>query len=166
MSKIDNEYVKDLYFFYITLALIPALDKIPLTKLRVSDIHILQQLSKAANHDGICILLGVDIYYRNLISLHVLADLKSKPKLSFAESPDSAIYIGNSVSPRLVVKVLRRMSRRYKALKPLSYQTYEGGDDFVPKDELIRGNAMMKYKHELFMYDHDMHHTLIPADYK
>jgi len=166
MSKVTKVRPEDLSFFYNTLELIPVLNETPLTELRVSDIYILQRLSKAANHDGICIVLGVDFYYRNLIALRLLADLKSKPKLPFSESPKSAIYIGNNVSPELVVKILRDTSRRYTSLNPPPYQKYEDGDASVPNDEFVKENAVTKYEHEMFMRDYGMHHISIPIDYK
>lgn len=166
-----NEF-DDLAFFYYTLESLNYLDEIPLTTLEELDIDMPQRISKAAHFDGVMLLLAVDHYDKNLVVGNFSPDRQSKPLLPFSESPDSAIYISNAADIDEVIGTLRSMSERYSSLNPPPFQKYDdddgpGGDIHkVTVEEFLRGNLQAKYKHELFMRDHGIHHTVIPSGYK
>lgn len=163
---------EDTAFFYYTLQSIYYLEEIPIAELREADIDMLQRISKAANYDGLMLLLSVDFHDKNLVVGSYCPDRQSKPLPSFTESPDSAIYISNEADPEKALRKLQEMSERYNLLDAPPFQKYAHDDETehsnwtVPIDELIEGNAKSKYEHEVFMRDYGMHQTVIPADYK
>ncbi|MGJ9417683.1 hypothetical protein ACHAC9_07955 [Massilia sp. CMS3.1] len=166
-----NEF-DELAFFYYTLQAMNHLDEIPIASLEELDIDMLQRLSKAAHFDGIMVTLAVDSYDKNLIVGAFAPDRRSKPLLPFAESPDSAIYISNVADIDEVIKKLKQMSERYSTSNPPIFQKYNdedgpGGDiHTVTVEEYLHGNLQAKHKHEIFMRDIGMHHTVIPLGYK
>jgi hypothetical protein len=166
MPIILREQLAGVTHFYDAIKAMPALDEIPISKIRSNDISLLQRLSKNAMHQGICIVLGVNYHDKKLVAMHFLPDLKSNPKPSFADSPDSAIYIDNSADPEYVVSCLRGISNTYDSLEAPKYQIYDDGDETVPRDELIKKNARSKYEHEKFMRKYAMHLLSIPFEYK
>src|SRR5690348_3350325 len=96
---ISLKELEDTAFFYYTLQSIYYLEEIPIAELRESDINMLQRISKAANYDGLMLLLSVDFHDKNLVVGSYCPDRQSKPLPSFTESPDSAIYISNEADP-------------------------------------------------------------------
>ena len=166
MSITLREQLVGVALFYDAIKAIPVLNEIPISEIRSDDILLLQRLSKEAAHQGICIVLGVNYHDKKLVAMHFLPDLKSNPKPSFANSPDSAIYIDNSADPEYVVLCLRGISKTYDSLNPPKYQIYDDGDETVPRDEFIKENAISKYEHEKFMRRYFMHFHSIPFGYK
>lgn len=166
MSINLREQLVGLALFHDAIKAMPTLDEIPISEIRSDDISLLQCLSKNATHQGICIVLGVNYYDKKLVAMHFLPDLKSNPKPSFADSPDSAIYIDNSADPEYVVSYLRGISNTYDSLKAPKYQIYDDGDETVPRDKFIKENAISKYEHEKFMRKYFMHFHSIPFGYK
>ena len=167
-----SKETEDGVFFYYTLQQIHYLEEIPIAKLEEQDIDMLQRISKAANHDGLLLVLAVDFHDKNLIVDRFCPDKQSKPLLPFYEAPDSVIYISNEVAAYLVVRKLREISERYDLLDAPPFQKHEHDDETenrnwsVPIDDFIHENAVAKCKHELFMRDYGMHQTVIPTDYK
>jgi hypothetical protein len=168
----EREELNDLAFFYYTVQSVYHFDQIPISSLEELDIDMLQRVSKAANFDGIVLILAVDLYDKNLVVGTFSPDRRSKPLLPFSDFPDSAIYISNSADIYEVIEKLKEMSKRYLTLNPLPFKKYNDDDDpggdihKVTVDEFLRGNLQAKYKHELFMRDHGMHQTVIPSGYK
>jgi hypothetical protein len=164
--------LEDTAFFYYTLQSIYHLEEIPIAELRELDIGMLQRISKAANYDGLMLLLSVDFHDQNLVVGSYCPDKKSKPLLPFSESPDSVIYISNDADPEIVFGKLQEISERYNLLDAPSFQKYALDDETehcnwtVPIEELIQENAKLKFEHEVFMRDYGMHQTVIPVDYK
>lgn len=157
---------ENLAFFYYAMLGLEYLKQIPISDLEELDIVIVQRLSKAACHEGVTLLLGVDPFEKNLIVEIYSPDHQSTPLEPFSNAPDSAIYISNEADPRHVKQVLRELSNRYDFLDAPLYQKYDHNDDCVPMEEFLIGNARAKYKHEIFMRDHGMHYTVIPKNYK
>ncbi|WP_323139980.1 hypothetical protein [Massilia phyllosphaerae] len=166
MPIIPREQIAGLALFYDAAKAISTPDEIPILEIRSNDISLLQGLSKNTMHQGVCIVLGVSYQKKKLVAMHFLPDLKSNPKPSFADSPDSAIYIDNNADPEYVVSYLRDISNTYDSLKAPKYQIYDDGDETVPRDELIKENAISKYEHEKFMRKYFMHFHSIPFEYK
>jgi len=168
----NSSELDDVAFFYYTVQAAYHLDQIPISSLEQLDIDMLQRLSKAANFDGIKIILTVDVYEKDLTVASFSPDRQSKPLLSFCESPESAIYMSNSADIDEVIDKLQEMSERYSLSNPPPFHKYNeddgpGGDIYnVRVEEFQRGNREAKYKHEVFMRDHGMHQTVIPSGYK
>jgi hypothetical protein len=164
--------INNLFYFYETVRSHEHLKEIPLSDLEGVDIEFLQKTSVSANFDGLMLTLGVDFCMKKLVVQFISPDRRSKPLLSSAESPDSTIYISKSADPKDVLKTLREISDRYSSLTPPPFDRYNddtgpGGEIHkVPADELPKGNLRAKYKHEIFMRDHNMHEVVIPAGYK
>jgi hypothetical protein len=169
---IKSQEIEDTVFFYYTLQSMHYLEEIPIAKLEEQDIDMLQRISKAANHDGLMLVLAVDFHDKNLIVEKYCPDKQSKPLLPFYNSPDSVIYISNEADPYDVVQKLREISERYDLLDAPPFQKYGHDDETencnwsVPIEDFIHENAKAKCAHELFMRDYGMHQTVIPADYK
>jgi hypothetical protein len=164
--------LEDTVFFYYALQSIYHLEEIPISDLEELDIGMLQRISKAANFDGLMLLLSVDSYDKNLIVGTYCPDRKSIPMPIFTESPDSVIYIDNEADPYEVCKKLQEISERYDLLDAPPFRKYEHDDETencnwtIPVDEFIEENAKAKYAHEVFMRDYGLHQTVIPTDYK
>lgn len=169
---ITPKELEDTAFFHYTIQSMYYLEEIPIAELREQDIDMLQRISKAANYDGLMILLTVDFVDKNLVVESFCPDKQSNPLPSFTESPDSAIYISNKADPTAVFRKLQEISERYDLLDAPPFQQYDHDDDSenynwtVPIDELIQANATSKYKHEVFMRYYGMYQTVIPIDYK
>ena len=169
---ISPKEIEDTAFFYYILQSIHYLEEIPIADLRELDIAMLQRISKAANYDGLMLLLAVDFHDKNLVVGSYCPDRQSKPLLPFSESPDSAIYISNDADPETVFRKLQEISERYDLLDAPPFQKYADDDETencnwtVPIDEFMQENAKSKYEHEVFMRDYGMHQTVIPLDYK
>lgn len=166
MTDEEHKAFKDIAFFYYALIGRTDLQEIPISQLEELDIDLLQRLSKAANHEGVTLLLGVDPKDKSLIVASFGLDHQHKPLEPFSDTPDTAIYISNEADPEHVMKILLEMSDRYESLDPPAFQKYAQDDDTVPMDEFLEGNARVKYEHEIFMRDHGMHQTVIPLRYK
>jgi hypothetical protein len=168
----DINYINNLFYFYETVRSHEHLEEIPISDLEGVDIEFLQKTSASANFDGLMLILGVDFSTKKLVVQAFSPDRRSKPLLSSAESTDSTIYISKSADPKDVLKTLREISDRYSSLTPPPFDQYNddsgpGGDIHqLPVEELLRGNLQAKYKHEIFMRDHNMHEVVIPAGYK
>lgn len=164
--------LEDTAFFYYAIQSIYYLEEIPIAELREQDIDMLQRISKAANYDGLMLLLSVDFADKNLVVGSFCPDRQSKPLPSFSESPDSAIYISNKADPEAVFRKLQEISERYDLLDAPPFQRYEDDDDSeyynwtVSVEELIQANATSKYEHEVFMQYYGIYQTVIPIDYK
>lgn len=157
---------EDLEFFYYAMLGLNHLKQIPISELEEFDIVMVQRLSKAARHEGIMLLLGVDRSEKALIVETYYPDHQSTPLEPFSEATYSAIYISNEADPEYVIQVLREIATRYYYLDAPTYQKYDHNDDSVEMEEFLLGNARAKYKHDIFMRDHAMHCTLIPNNYK
>jgi len=171
-KMISLKELDDTAFFYYTLQSIDYLEEIPIAELRELDIDMLQRISKAANYDGLMLLLAVDFHDKNLVVGSYCPDRQSKPMLPFSQSSDSVIYISNEADPEDVFRKLQEISERYELLDAPAFQKYADDDEIencnwnVPIEELMQENAKSKYEHEVFMRDYGMHQTVIPADYK
>lgn len=166
MKKSLEKQIAGVTLFNDAVKMMPILEEIPLSEIRADDISLLQRLSETAKHDGICIIVGVNFYDKNLVAMHFVPDLKSNPPPSFANSPDTVIFIGNNYDPDHAALYLRNLSINYDCLNAPAYQVYDDGDETVPRDEFILANAKAKYEHEKFMKKNCMHYISLPYTYK
>jgi len=164
----DSGEFNALAFFYYAIEAMHHLTEIPISDLEELEIGTLQRISRAANFDGVMLVLSVDSNDRNLVVGNYCPDRQSKPLLPFLESPDSTIYISNDADPSEVVQKLQEICVHYSALTAPPFQKYTHNDEnadmswIVPMEEFLIANARAKYKHELFMRDHGMHNIVIP----
>jgi len=169
---ISYKQLQDTAFFYYALQSIHYLDEIPIANLEELDVDMLQRFSRAANYDGLLLLLGVDFHDNNLVVSSYCPDRQSKLLPLFTEAPDSAIYISNEADPHEVCRKLQEMSERYDLLGAPPFQKYDHDDETelcnwtIPLEKFIQENAKAKYAHEVFMRDYGMYQTVIPANYK
>lgn len=165
MSKFLKNIKDAEEFFSHALEMSPIFYEIHIADLRQNEIFFLQRISEAANHDGICIVLGVDFYTRRLIALHYLLDKKSDSDFEYGHVPDSMVYISNDLAPDIVERSLRDLSQRYLELKASLYQVHFDETN-VSIEEFNNENGRAKLAHEAFMRKNNLHFTSIPADYK
>lgn len=154
------------FLFMTAVDMMPALVDIPLKELREDDIFVLQKISSAACHDGICISLGVDFDDKLLTAETITPDLISKSGYSPIKSTCPSIYIANYISPARVVLALQAISESYSLSTPPSYFEYDPNPGTTHFDQWLEVDERTRRKHDSFLKNQGMYHFSIPPRYK
>jgi len=166
MIENEEKTTEGNFLFATAVEMMPALTDIPLKELREEDIFVLQNISKAASHDGIRISIGVDLNDKLLIALRFNPDLRSGSKSLLIDSVHPTIYIANDVSSKKVFLALQAISERYCSLSPPPYFEYDPDAGTTRFDQWTTVDVGERYEHDLFMREHGMFHISIPEKYK
>lgn len=166
MIKNKEKIAEGKYLFVTAVDMMPALTDIPIKEIREDDIFVLQNISKAASHDGIRISIGVDFDDKLLTALRFCPDIGSHPSLPRSSSVHPTIYIANDTPAAGVVLALQAISDRYCNSSPPPYFEYDPDASTTRFDQWAAVDIGERYEHDLFMREHRMFHISIPAKYK